>query len=68
MVNTAKLRGVMAEQGKSIAQTAREIGMKPQTLRIRMRTGRFWTDEIDALVKALGINNPAEIFLAKRRA
>ncbi len=66
MINTNKLRGIMAEQGKSQKDVAEAIGITPRTLYSHMKSGKFWTDEIDGIVKFLDIKNPAEIFLAKQ--
>ena len=66
MVNTAKLRGLIAERGYNMTQMAKMLGISGPTMHKRMTDGNFWTDEIDKLVELLGIKKPADIFLAKK--
>lgn len=65
MVDTAKLRGIIAERGFSQRQVAKELGMAEKTFYTKMKTGVFGTDEAEKLIDMLAIVNPAEIFLAK---
>lgn len=65
MVDTAKLRGIIAERGFSQRQVAKELGMAEKTFYTKMKTGIFGTDEAEKLTDMLAIANPAEIFLAK---
>lgn len=65
MVDTAKLRGIIAERGFSQRQVAKELGMAEKTFYTKMKTGVFGTDEAEKLIDMLSIVNPAEIFLAK---
>ena len=65
MINISKLRGLMTERGKTQAQVAEAAGISTKTLQSRFKTGKFWTDEIDAIVKYLDIEHPEEIFLSK---
>lgn len=64
MVNTKKLRGIMAEQGKTGMDMAKVIGKTPKTFYAKMKSGVFDSDEIQALVANLKIVNPMEIFFA----
>jgi transcriptional regulator with XRE-family HTH domain len=66
MVDTAKLRGIIAERGLSQRQVAKEIGLSERTFYRKMQSGVFGTDEAVMLTEALSIQNPAEIFLAKK--
>lgn len=66
MINISKLRGVMAERGKTQAEVAKAVGVSTKTLQSRFKTGNFWTDEIDAIVDYLKIEHPEEIFLSKQ--
>lgn len=66
MVDTAKLRGVIAERGLSRRKVAEMIGVSEKTFSRKMSKGVFGTDEAMALVDVLDISNPAEIFLAKK--
>ena len=66
MVATDKLRGIISERGKSQRQVAKELGMSEKTFYTKMKNGVFGTDEAEKMVEILHINNPAEIFLARR--
>ena len=64
MVDTCKLRGVIAERGFSQRKVATELGMTEKTFYAKMKKGVFGTDEVEQMVKLLRIENPIEIFLA----
>ena len=64
MVHVKKLRGKMAEKGRSGKDMARVIKKTPKTFYEKMKKGVFDSDEITALVEDLGIENPLEIFFA----
>lgn len=64
MVNTNKLRGVIAERGFDQKDVAKMIGKSPKTFYEKMKKGKFDSDEIILMVKGLGIRNPVEIFFA----
>lgn len=66
MVDTAKLRGIIAERGLSQRQVAGMLGMAEKTFYTKMKFGIFGTDEAEMLTDILAIQNPAEIFLAKK--
>lgn len=62
MVNVDKLRGVIAERGLSQRQVARMLGISEKTFYSRMKTGRFWSSEINKLISLLDITQPKDIF------
>ena len=64
MVNVNKLRGLMAEQGRTGRDMAVIIKKTPKTFYEKMKKGVFDSDEITAIVEALSIKNPMEIFFA----
>ena len=66
MIDVNKLRGRMAEKGRSGQDMARVIGKTPKTFYLKMKAGVFDSDEIEAIVKDLDITNPLEIFFADR--
>lgn len=65
MVNVQKLRGKMAEKGRSGIDMARVIKKTPKTFYEKMKKGVFDSDEITAIVEDLDIENPLEIFFAE---
>ena len=64
MVETNKLRGIIAERGMSQRQVARQLGMTEKTFYSKMKRGVFGTDEVEKMINLLSIKNPMEIFLA----
>lgn len=65
MVDTAKLRGIFAENGKSQAEVAKIIGIAPKTFYDKMKKGVFGSDEIQIIIDEFHIDNPVDIFFAK---
>lgn len=65
MVNAKKLRGIIAENGKTQADVANMIGITPKTFYSRMKKGVFGSDEIQIMIDRLNISNPMDIFFAK---
>jgi transcriptional regulator with XRE-family HTH domain len=65
-MNTAKLKGIIAEHGLSQREVAKAIGMTEKTFYAKMKKGVFGTDEAVAMVELLKIDNPADIFLRGR--
>lgn len=64
MVNTNKLRGIIAERGLDQKDVAEMIGKSPKTFYEKMKKGKFDSDEIMTMVSNLDIKNPVEIFFA----
>ena len=64
MVNVNKLRGLMAERGRTGKDMAAVIKKTPKTFYEKMKTGTFDSDESIAIVTDLAIQNPLEIFFA----
>ena len=62
MIDVNKLRGKMAEKGRTGQDMAKIIGKTPKTFYSKMQRGVFDSDEISAMVEDLGIDNPADIF------
>ena len=65
MVHVKKLRGKMAEKGRTGIDMARVIKKTPKTFYEKMKKGVFDSDEITAIVEDLEIENPMEIFFAE---
>lgn len=66
MVRTDELRGIFAKNKKSQADIAKLIGVTPKTFYMRMQKGVFGSDEIQIMIDELHIENPMDIFFAKR--
>lgn len=66
MVDTNRLRGIIAERGTSQRQVANCLGMADKTFYSKMKSGVFGTDEAEQLIQLLHIENPAEIFFANK--
>jgi DNA-binding XRE family transcriptional regulator len=64
MVNTNKLRGIIAENGLDQKDVAEMIGKSPKTFYEKMKKGKFDSDEIMLMVSGLNIKNPVDIFFA----
>ena len=64
MIDVNKLRGKMAEKGRSGQDMARGIKKTPKTFYAKMKMGKFDSDEISAMVADLELDNPLEIFFA----
>lgn len=64
MVNTNKLRGIIAERGLDQKDVAKMIGKSSKTFYEKMKKGKFDSDEIMQMVAGLNISNPVEIFFA----
>jgi hypothetical protein len=65
MIDVNKLRGRMAERGRSGLDMAKVIGKTPKPFYLKMKAGVFDSDEIEAMVRELDITNPLEIFFAE---
>ena len=55
MVDTNKLRGLIAEKGLTGARVAALMSISNKTFYAKMRTGAFRLAEVNALVAILGI-------------
>lgn len=64
MVDTARLRGVIAERGFSQRGLAKAMGITENTFYRKMQKGVFDSDEMEFMIKILEIKNPIEIFFA----
>lgn len=63
MVNTNRLRGIIAECGLSQRKVAAELGITEKTFYTKTKSGIFDSAEMSAMISLLNIENPAEIFL-----
>lgn len=65
MIDTQKLKGIIAEKNTSQRQVAFALGMTEKTFYEKMKIGIFGSDEIDKMIELLEIKNPVPIFFAQ---
>lgn len=64
MIDTNALRGAIAAKGLTQQDVAQHIGIAPKTFYAKMKRGVFGSDEMEAMIDLLSIENPGEIFFA----
>lgn len=64
MIRIDKLNGIIAERGYSKARLAKAIGITPKTFYEKTKKGVFGSDEIEAMIEVLHIEDPGSIFFA----
>lgn len=62
MVNSSKLKGIIAERGYSQAKVAEKLGITPKTFYDKMKRQVFDSDEMEIMIDLLEIQNPVDIF------
>lgn len=68
MINTAKLRGIIAERGLSQAKVARAIGITPVGFCKKMKRAAFTCNELEKLVELLETEEPWEtLFMGNKK-
>lgn len=65
MIDTQKLKGIIAEKNTSQRQVAFALGMTEKTFYEKMKIGIFGSDEIDKMIELLEIENPLSIFFTQ---
>lgn len=65
MVNTNALKGIIVSKGLTQKKVAEHIGISSKTFGLKMKKGVFGSDEMEAMIDLLDIDNPVEIFFAK---
>lgn len=66
MIDTAKLKGRIAECGYSQAKIAKAIGITPKTFYEKMKRGVFGSDEIETMTDILNIEDADTIFFVHK--
>lgn len=66
MVNTDKIRGIMAEKKITGRDMAKALGISANTFSAKMKAGIFTTDEMQKIVDTLSIEDPTPIFFAQK--
>lgn len=64
MIDVNALRGIITAKGLHQQDVAKHIGIAPKTFYQRMKKGVFGSDEIEAMIQLLSIENPSAIFFA----
>lgn len=64
VIDTNKLRGIIAERGLSQSDVAESIGITPKTFYEKMKRGVFDSDEMDTMITLLRISDPVGVFFA----
>ena len=64
MVDTAKLKGAIAENETTQEAVAKYLGIAPKTFYQKMKKRVFGSDEIEKMIELLHIQNPVPIFFA----
>lgn len=65
MINTNLLKGRIVSKGLSQRKMAKMLGIAEKTFYDKMKKGVFTSNEIEAIMSILEIDNPVEIFLQK---
>ena len=68
MIKTDDLIGLMAKHRISQRAMAKKLGITPKTFSLKLRKGRFGSDEIEIMIDELEIEDPMSIFFAKKVA
>ncbi len=66
MLAADKLKKVILERGYSQAEIARKLGITPKTFYKKMKKGVFLSNEIEAIIEILELENPFDIFFASQ--
>lgn len=66
MIKINELKGEIIKAGYTQTSLAREIGISPKSFYSKMKKGIFNSNEIDAMIGLLRIQDPVSIFFAKK--
>lgn len=66
MIKTDKLLGIITEKKVTQKAMAKRLNMAPKTFYAKMKKGVFGSDEIEIMVDELNIEQPWNIFFAKK--
>jgi IS30 family transposase len=68
VIDVNKLRGAIAENRLTNRELAKRLNMTDNTFYRKMKRGVFDSDEMEAMIGILHIQDPMAIFFAKRGA
>ncbi len=66
MLAADKLKKVILERGYSQAEIARKLGITPKTFYKKMKKGVFLSNEIEAIIEILELENLFDNFFASQ--
>jgi len=66
MILVNELKGKMRAKGYTQDKFAKELGISSKTLSNKLSKGIFGSNEIEKIIKILGIDNPIEIFFINK--
>lgn len=61
-----ELRAQMVRKGYTQERLAKEMGITPKTLYLKMKNGKFGTDEVSRIMDVLCIKDPVPIFFTNQ--
>lgn len=64
MIDTSALKGIIISRGFTQQDVAKQIGITPKTFYKKMQKGVFGSDEMEAMIGILSIENPMDVFFA----
>ena len=67
MVDTNALKGIIVAKGMTQQEVAKEIGISPKTFYNKMQKGIFGSDEMEAMINFLSIENPMAVFFVPNK-
>ncbi len=65
MIDTNKLKGAIRSNGLTQAELAKKMGICSQTLSRKLNRGIFDSNEIQAMIVILHLEDPMSIFFAR---
>ena len=65
MFSANELKAQIARKGYTQKQLAKEMGIAEKTLWYKIKTGKFGTDDVSAIMEILDIKDPVPIFFAQ---
>lgn len=66
MIDTNALKGIIVSNGLTQQDVAKHLKISPKTFYMKMKKGVFGSDEMEGMIEFLSIENPGEIFFAKK--
>ena len=68
MIDTLMLKAIIVSKEMTQQEVAKQMGITPKTFYSKMKKGVFGSDDMEKLIDILSIENPSDIFFAKKVA